>query len=202
MKYTPELETEISDWLQDLIKPKRFTHVQGVVDTATQLAEQFAPDEIERCRIASWLHDAAKHWSDADLLAYAEAHGESITPMERDVPMLLHGLVGYLIGAERFGLNDPVVKAACAHHTTGAPGMGIVEKIIFLADLIEPGRSFDGVEAMRNLAAIDIDKVLLYTLDHSLRYLIDQRRLIDPRPLLLRNELLQAGVSYDSEVNT
>jgi len=201
MDYTPELENEIQDWLREQITPQRLDHVVGVVEAATELAERYAPGEVERCRIAGWLHDAAKHWSGEDLLAYAEARGELITPMEREVPMLLHGLVGYLVGAEQFALDDPLIKAACTNHTTSAPGMGIVEKIVFLADLIEPERRFDGVETIRKLADNNLDQAMLFTLDHSLRYLIDRKRLIDPRPLLLRNELLQASVMYDlSEV--
>ena len=203
MDYTPELENEIQNWLRQQVTPQRLDHVVGVVEAATELAERYAPGEVERCRIAGWLHDAAKHWSGEDLLAYAESQGELITPIEHEVPMLLHGLVGYLIGAERFGLDDPLIKAACMNHTTGAPGMGVVEKIVFVADLIEPGREFEGVETIRKLVENDLDQALLFTLDHTLRYLIARKRLIDPRPLLLRNELLQAGVTYDlSEVDT
>lgn len=178
------------------MKPRRFKHVEGVVEMADRLARQYAPPEVMRCRIAAWLHDVAKPWDDADLLAYAEQHGEAIHPVEREVPMLLHGLVGYLIGAEEFGLEDPVIKVACASHTTGSEGLDTVGKIIYLADLIEPGRDFPGVVAIRQEAERNLDSAVLFGLEHTVAYLLGASRVIDPRTVLLRNELVRAGVTY------
>ncbi|MFO7321956.1 MAG: bis(5'-nucleosyl)-tetraphosphatase (symmetrical) YqeK [Chloroflexota bacterium] len=194
--YNQELEERVAAWARAKIAPNRLGHVEGVVETCETLARRYAPDDVARARLAGWIHDAAKHWPDDDLLAYAEANHLPITEGDRAVPMLLHGIVAYALAADIFELNDPELAAACNHHTTGAPGMGTLEKIVFLADLIEPGRDFPGVEALREAAERDLDTAVLMAVDHTLRYLIDRQRVIDPRALLLRNELLLNGVRY------
>ncbi len=89
--YTPALEAQIGAWAESQLDPGRVPHVRGVVETAARLAEKHAPHEIPRVRLAGWIHDAAKNWDDARLLAYAEEHALPVTPAERAVPMLLHG---------------------------------------------------------------------------------------------------------------
>jgi predicted HD superfamily hydrolase involved in NAD metabolism len=193
-RYSRDLEERVEAWARATIKPKRIPHVEGVVDTAERLARRYAPDEVARARLAGWIHDAAKHWPDEALLEYAETHELPITPAERDDPMLLHGRVGYAIADETFGLNDPALRDACAHHTTGAPGMSVLEKIVYLADLIEPGRDFPGVDRLRDAIERDLNVGMLASVEHLLRYLLNEHSLIDPRALLLRNELVKSGV--------
>jgi len=195
-QYTEDLENAIKAWAKTKMRGKRFKHVVGVVETADQLAAQYAPEFQVQCRIAGWLHDAAKNWDDDELLAYAEDHNVDILPGEYETPMLLHGIVGYLTGAAEFDLDDPVIREACRLHTTGGPNMGTAAKIVFLADAIEPGRSYSSVEAIRAEAQNDLDAALLMTLDHTVKHLIKKKRVIDPRPILLRNQLIRAGVTY------
>ncbi|NDJ87057.1 MAG: HD domain-containing protein, partial [Chloroflexi bacterium] len=98
-----------------------------------------------------------------------------------------------------FGLDDPMLQTACAYHTTGAPDMNTLDKIVMLGDLIEPSRTFDGVEALREIAHQDLDSAVLMSLDYTISYLIRRQRIIDPRPVFLRNQLIGAGVHYPSE---
>lgn len=198
MDYTPELEAAIRAWAEQQLSPERLAHVRGVVMTAERLAQRYAPEHAARARIAGWLHDAAKSWDDARLLAYAEAHGLPITAYERAVPMLLHGAVGYALAAERFGLDDPALQEACALHTTGGPGIGVVTQILCIADRTEPGRTYPGVEQVRAEAERDLQAGLLCVVDTVLRHLIRRQRLIDPRAIELRNSLIAAGVRYQS----
>lgn len=195
--YDDFFEKDVKAWVKARLKSSRYKHVKRVVKTADELANRHASSEVMRCRIAAWLHDAAKHWSPAELLNYAEAHGVDITPSERETPMLLHGIVGYLIGEEAFGLDDPVIRSACRLHTTGGPGMSVVDKIVFMADLIEPGRDFPSIDLIRAEAERDLDAALLRAVDHTLCHLIERQRSIDPRPMLLRNQLIDAGVRYE-----
>lgn len=196
MTYTKDFEKTIKAWAKTRMDSKRYQHVKGVVKTASNLAKQYAPEARRQCRIAGWLHDAAKNWDDADLLAYAEAHDVDILPGEYETPMLLHGIVGYLTGAAEFGLDDAVIRNACRLHTTSGPGMGTPEKIVFLADAIEPSRSYPLVDEIRAQAAEDLDAAVLMTLDRTVQHLLNKGRVIDPRPVLLRNELIRAGVRY------
>jgi len=190
------LEAVIRAWAESLLDPSRIAHVRGVVETAAALAEWYAPHEITRVRLAGWIHDTAKHWDDAALLAYADAHDLPVTDAERQVPMLLHGAVAYDLAREQFGLADTALRDACALHTTGAPGMDIAAKIVYLADLIEPSRDFKGVKALRKEAARDLDAAVLLAADTVIKHLIRRQRIVDPRGLALHNALLAQGVRY------
>ena len=192
--YTPAFEAEVQRWAETLIPAARLAHVRGVVQTADNLAARYAPEERPRARLAGWMHDAAKHWDDNTLLDYAESHDLPITPGDRAVPMLLHGVVGYALAAARFGLDDAALMNACTNHTTGAPDMPPVAQIVLLADLIEPGRSFAGVEAVRAAAQRSLPEGVFCAVRHTLRHLLERQRYVDPRGVLLYNQLLQAGL--------
>ncbi len=192
--YTPEVEAQVKAWARDQMKKKRYKHAKRVAKMANALAERWAPEEASVCRLAGWMHDTAKHWDDADLLAYAEQAGVPITAAERENPMLLHGVVGYLLADEVFGLPDGRLRTACAYHTTGSPHMSLTDKLVFLADLIEPKRDFPSVEVLREYAFEDVDGAMMMAIDGTLRYLLETRKHIDPRVIELYNVLLRAGV--------
>ncbi|PJF40926.1 MAG: phosphohydrolase [Phototrophicales bacterium] len=183
-------EEDVKKWALNRIPPKRHPHVQGVVESATQLAQLYVPDQVHLARLAGWLHDAAKHLPDDELLRIAEAHNYPITPTERLVPMLLHGAVGYFIANDEFGFNDQNLLMACAYHTTGHPEMNRLAQVVMLADLIEPTRNFEGVERLRQLAMQDLSEALLLSLDLTIQYIIQKRQILDERAILLRNKLL------------
>jgi predicted HD superfamily hydrolase involved in NAD metabolism len=196
--YTAEFEAQVSAWATARLGAARLAHVRGVVETAARLAERYAPDQVMRVRLAGWLHDVAKYWDDATLLRYAESHDLPISAAERAVPMLLHGAVGYALAAEQFGLDDPQLRSACALHTTGAPDMTTADKIVFLADLIEPTRPDSRVGTVRRLVERDLDAAVLCAVDTVFRHLIRRQRLIDERAFALRNQLITSGVRYES----
>ena len=198
MMYPPDLETRIRDWAKARVDAKRWDHVCGVVEMAAALAERHAPDEIGRVRVAGWIHDAAKNWDDSALLAYAEAHDLPVAPLDRDIPMLLHGLVGYALAAEAFDLDDARLCRACAGHTTGVPDMTAAEKILFVADYAEAGRPTRRAAPIRHAAKHDLDEAVLRIADNVITYLISKHRLVDPRTVDLRNELIRAGVRYET----
>jgi predicted HD superfamily hydrolase involved in NAD metabolism len=194
--YNLDLEDRVANWAKSKIAPNRIAHVEGVVETAGQLAERYAPEAVMAARLAGWIHDAAKHWSESELLAYARANDIRVSAAERETPMLLHGVVGYSLANAIFGFDDPALRDACAYHTTGAPGMGLLAKIVYLADMIEPGRDFPGVGDLRLEAERDLDVAVLHATDHTLRHLINKQKPADPRALLFRNQLLAKGVRY------
>lgn len=196
--YTDELEDRIAAWSRAKIEPKRIAHVRGVVETAEQLALKYAPEEVRRARLAGWIHDVAKHWSNDELLSFAESHRLPMSNTERQVPMLLHGAVGYALANNVFMLDDDALCSACANHTTGAPNMPILDKIVFVADLIEPGRTFSGIAPIRTDAEKDLDVAVLHALDFTILHLIERRKIIEPKAILLHNQLTGAGIRYAS----
>jgi predicted HD superfamily hydrolase involved in NAD metabolism len=190
-EYTPELESQIAAWSQERQEEERFAHTVRVVETVTRLAAKWSPADVMMLRLAGWIHDAAKSMPDDKLLAYAEKKGVEITPAEREVPMLLHGVVAYLKADKKFDLHDERIRTACAYHTTGHPSMSMTDKLLFLADLIEPSRDFPLVTALRDMVMIDIDQTMLMAVDGTIRYLMDRQRVIDPRVLDLYNVLVK-----------
>lgn len=194
--YTTDLEERVAAWAQAKIRPSRLAHVRGVVETAAALAQRYAPHEELRARLAGWIHDTAKHWSDDELLDFARSHNLPLSEGERHTPMLLHGVVGYELANAVFGLNDPALQQACRLHTTGAPGMTILDKIVYLADLIEPTRDFPGVQSLREDAERNLDEAILHATDHTLHHLLDREAYIDPRALALHNALLDAHIAH------
>jgi predicted HD superfamily hydrolase involved in NAD metabolism len=195
MRYTPEFEQVVRAWSKARQKEKRFKHTERVVQTAAQLAEIWSPDEVMVCRLAGWIHDAAKDLPDSDLLHLAREAGIEIREPEVDTPMLLHGAVGYVLASAEFGFEDDRIRTACTYHTTGSPDMSLTDKIVYLADLIEPGRDFPSVGEIRHLAfQVDLDQAMLFSVVHTVRYLMQHEKPIDPRMIELYNVLLKAGV--------
>lgn len=181
------------DEVRRRLGPDRFRHTLGVVETAVRLAKQFGVDE-EKARLAALLHDVAKDESKKRLLNRALDFGIVLTEIELRAPELMHAPVGREVARREFGVEDEDVLAAIRWHTTGRAGMSPLEKVIFLADAIEPGRDYPGVEEIRRAAAVSLDGAVLLALDKSLLYLIQRGKLIDPHALAARNALLDEGV--------
>ncbi|MFS8512340.1 MAG: bis(5'-nucleosyl)-tetraphosphatase (symmetrical) YqeK, partial [Planifilum fulgidum] len=91
---------------------------------------------------------------------------------------------------EELGVDDEEVLNAIRSHTTGRPGMSLLEKVVFLADYIEPGRSFSGVEEVRRLAREDLDRAILKALDNTIVYLVERGFKVYPLTILTRNDFL------------
>lgn len=152
-------EDELIADLAARLSPHRFRHSLGVRDVSVGLAVKngLAPG---KARIAGLLHDCAKDLSDAQLLARAGEAGAD--EAERESPQVLHAPVGALIARMRYGVRDPEVLSAIRRHTVGGPGMGILERIVYVADYIEPNRAdFPGLERVRAFAQTDIRRATL-----------------------------------------
>lgn len=186
----------MADWqrLEDAVARrldgKRLAHVRRVQATARLLAERYGAP-AEAAAVAGLMHDYARCFPADVLLAEARQRGLVIDPVEEVQPNLLHGPVAAALLSEEGLVTDTAVLDAIRWHTTGRPGMGLLEKVIWLADYIEPGRSFPGVEQIRALAAQDLDRALLAAFDNTLNYLVQRRLLIHPYTVQARNWLLQ-----------
>lgn len=159
---------------------KRFEHTLGVEYTAAALAMRYGYD-IADAQIAGLLHDCAKCLSDEKQLAICKKHNISISVVESRNPFLLHAKTGAYLAGKKYGIMDPDILNAIRYHTTGRPGMGLLEKIVFLADYIEPGRKHaPNLAEIRKLAFVDLDKALLQILEDTLGYLKNSEGEIDP----------------------
>lgn len=175
--------------LAEILTPERYQHSLAVMDTARHLAEVYQFSPVYDAEIAGLLHDIAKDMSDLELMAAAERYGITVSEVERAAPGLLHGPVGAKIAAERYpGLSEEIYSAI-RHHTTGRPGMGDLEKIVFLADMIEPGRTYPDLDIYRSWIGIDLDLFCAKMLDEILLSLVRRNKPIDPTGVVTRNEL-------------
>lgn len=167
----------------------RLTHTYGVVETAVRLAERYGAD-VERARVAALMHDYARALPAQELLALGRRFqlvGDELLAAQ---PILIHGEVGAALLREEGLIGDEAVLAAIAHHTRGRPGMSLLEKVIWVADIMEPGRNFPGVERIRQLAWEDLDLGLLAGLEQTLAYLLASAQPIHPDTVLARNGIL------------
>ena len=171
---------EILDFLKKKQSEKRFHHTLGVAYTATALAMCHGED-LKSAEIAGLLHDVAKPLSDEEELDFCKDNNLEISEIEKRNPFLLHGKIGSFMAEEKFGIDDKNILNAICNHTTGRPGMSLLEKIIYIADYIEPSRKIQpNLDEIRKLAFRNIDKALIWILKDTLEYLENKGGAIDP----------------------
>lgn len=159
---------------------KRFEHTLGVEYTAAALAMRYDCD-VRDAQIAGLLHDCAKCLSDEKRLAICEKNHIPITALERRNPFLLHAKAGAYLAETKYGVNNADILNAIRNHTTGRQGMSTLEKIVFIADYIEPGRKHaPNLDQVRKLAFTDLDKALVKILEDTLEYLKETGGDVDP----------------------
>ncbi len=157
--------------LQGLLSPHRYAHTLGVMHTACALSMAHSYP-MTRAQIAGLLHDCAKYLSNDQLIEIAKKRGLLISPGEEKAPQLLHAKVGALFAEEIYGVQDPAVLRAIRLHTTGSPAMGLLDKIIFVADYIEPGRDrAPHLSDIRQLAFYDLDLAVTLILEDTIAFL-------------------------------
>lgn len=162
-----------------LLNPNRISHVLGCRDTCVALAKRWGANETDAAR-AGLLHDVTKALDGPDQLTLCRAYGKLLDEFSMKYPKTLHALTGSLVAERIFGENEQVVQAIC-HHTTGRGNMSLLEKIVYVADYMEPNRDFPGVEQLRCLAFEDLDKALLLGLNMTLEHLARQGSEVSPQ---------------------
>ena len=155
-----------------------------------QLAQRYGA-RIEAARLAGWLHDYARDLPAERLIELAERAHLITCTLERKVPDLLHGPVAATLIESIFAITDAEIKQAIAVHTLGTENMGLLDKILYVADLIEPGRNYPGVEQLCRLAEVNLDQALLTGFNQTLRYCLEKNYLLHPQTIQARNYLLE-----------
>lgn len=172
--------SKIRKSMEKNLDAKRFEHTLGVAYTAAALAMCY-DEEVAKAELAGLLHDCAKCIDNAKKITICQKHNISINEIEFKNPFLLHAKVGSFIAMKKYGVTDKDVINAILNHTTGRPGMALLEKIIYVADYIEPNRKqAPNLAEIRKLAFRDLDKALLKILEDTLVYLNTVDNDIDP----------------------
>ena len=189
--YFPEELAAIRKRLAGVIKKKRLNHTMLACCEAVKLAERYGAD-TKKARIAALLHDCIK-LPNKELLEYCEENHIDISEEERNNPYLIHSRLGAVLAMEEYGVTDPEVLSAIRNHTLGRVGMSLMDKIIYVADKIEPTREFEGIDEIRETAYEDINRAMLLVMQHSADYTRASGRAVNPSTSsvmeYLRNEI-------------
>jgi nicotinate-nucleotide adenylyltransferase len=171
-------EEELEQAVVSLLKPNRVAHVLGCRDMAVELAKRWGADVTDAAR-AGLLHDITKAIDGPLQLTLCSEYGTMLNDFSRRYPKTLHALTGSLVADRIFGEKEAVVNAI-RHHTTGKANMSLLEKIIYIADYVEPNRTIAGVDQLRHLAFTDLDAALKMGLQMTVSYLNEQGSEVSP----------------------
>jgi len=172
--------TEIKKQIKKNLSSSRYQHTLGVCYTAASLAMRYGVD-IEKAMMAGLLHDCAKYMSSDELINYCQNHGLKLSPIELSNTALLHSKAGSIMAREVFEISDEEIIRAIFYHTTGCPEMNILDKILYIADFIEPHRKkLPNMEEVRKSAFIDLDQTIVLVIKSKLAYLETKGDAIDP----------------------
>ena len=181
-----ELTERIKAYLECNLKEKRITPTYSVVQEAGKLAEKYGQD-AEKARFAALCHDMCRGMSTAVLNMYIRQLGLPKALIDR--PNLSHGKVAAEILKKDYGIDDEEIINAVSYHTTGRAGMSVFEKIIFLADAIEPGRTYPTVDETRALAYVDLDRACINSLERTIEFIEGTGGYLDPDTIEARDDL-------------
>lgn len=168
---------------------KRYIHTLGVMATAMELAEIFGEDP-KKAETAAIIHDVAKY-ADLDWMKQVVVTEQLDLELLHWNAEIMHGPVGAVVARDEFGVADEDILNAIRHHTTGRVGMSKLEKIVYVADMIEPNRKFDGVERLRDIARVDLDAAMKACVCHTLSFLIATEQKIYPCSIACYNDLMR-----------
>lgn len=174
---------QMEQWLKENLKEKRYLHTMRVAHTASCLAMCHEKD-VRQAYLAGLLHDNAKCIADKKKLALCTKYKLTVSAIERQNPDLLHAKLGACLAKEKFYISNEDILNAIANHTTGRSNMSSLEKIVYIADFIEPGRDESEISQLkeaRKLAFSDLDETMLYILKHTLSYLERKGAAIDSK---------------------
>jgi predicted HD superfamily hydrolase involved in NAD metabolism len=168
---TIEISQKLRKELEKQLKPDRFDHTLGVAYTSASMAFVYGVD-VQKALIAGMLHDCAKCMSHEEQVKICEKNKIEISDVERRNHSLLHAKVGMYLAKAKYEIEDSDILNAIRWHTTGREDMSLLEKIVYIADFIEPNRkNLEDMDIIRKEAFTDIDRCLAHILHNSVIYL-------------------------------
>lgn len=179
--------------LKSKLDPMRYEHSLSVSFTCMALAMRYGYD-LEKAELAGLMHDCAKRFTDNELIAKCQKHGIELTEGELSAPAVIHAKYGAWMAQNKFGIQDVEILSAIRCHTTGKPGMAMLDKILYIADYIEPRRDkAPNLPQMRYLAFQHLDQAMYNILAGTLDYLKKKGSKADP--------MKQQAFAYFSELS-
>jgi predicted HD superfamily hydrolase involved in NAD metabolism len=185
---------EIKNKLKQMIPEKRYTHSLKVMETSRKLAVKYG-ENAENAALAGLIHDCARGLTVGETFELCAKFNITVDSIMRQKPILLHGEVGAFLAAEEFGIDDSAILEAVRVHTLGKENMDKLSSIVFIADYIEPGRSFAGVERIRKAAEISLEKAIVAGIDSTIGFNLEKGGLLHPQAIITRNWALGMSAS-------
>jgi predicted HD superfamily hydrolase involved in NAD metabolism len=180
---------QIEAKLERELTPKRFIHSINVMNSSVMLAKKYCED-VRKAELAGLLHDCARNIKGTEIFNLCEKFSIEVDEISRKKPELLHGPIGAKLAETEYSVTDTTILDAICNHTLGRENMSKLEKIVFLADYIEPAREFSGVEEIRKMAELSMDKAILLAYDYTLQYCLRKDSLVHPKAIYARNYIL------------
>ena len=183
-----QTKNRIEEYLENYLSDKRKRHTYAVALEAINLAKRYGADQ-EKAELAALFHDM-----------YRGKPIEVIDRMVREFSLdptylgnsnLAHGKLAAKIMEKEYDIKDQDILNAVAYHTTGRAGMSLLEKIVYLADAIEPGRRYPGIDELRKLAYISLDKACIKAMSRSIDYIKSRGMELDRDTLRAKNQLME-----------
>lgn len=174
--------------VKEQLTEHRYLHTVGVMETAINLAAKYGADK-KKAELAAIFHDYAKFRPKEEMREIIIKEGMPSELLEYNSE-LWHAPVGAFLTEKEAGINDKEVLDAIRYHTSGRPGMVLLEKIIYLADYIEPGRHFPGVDEVRDLAETNLNKALIKAVQNTIMFLMKKGQPVFPASFQTYNDLV------------
>ena len=182
------MKIDMIEKLKKSLSEKRFIHSLGVRDEAVKMAKKFGADE-EKAYIAGLCHDCAKGLKINEQIELCKKYGIDLDENLMSCTPVIHAPLGAEAAKREYGISDTEILDAIRKHTTGSKYMTLLDKIIYVADMTEPNRDFDGVEILRRYAEENIDKAYLECLKQSVMFNVKANKFIHPDTLAAYNEM-------------
>jgi len=179
---------ELQNELKKIMSEKRFIHSLGVMEEAVKLAKHYGVDE-NKARIAGLMHDCAKDFD--DMLPLCKKYNLKLDDVMLSERKLIHAPLGAEYAKHELGITDFDIYDAIYYHTTAKADMPLLTKIIYVADFIEPNRTFEGVQPLRELAYSDLDKTIVAGLNFTIEQLVKRGRMLHSRTVEARNNIIE-----------
>lgn len=183
------MKDEIKKKLKDSLPKKRYRHSLGVADEAKRLAKLYGANE-NKAYLAGLLHDCAKGISTDRQLEECDNRGVELDEWTRKCPPVVHGFLGVEIAKTEYGISDNEILNAIKYHTVGGAGMTVLDKIIYIADMTETNRDFDGVDELRKAVNKDLDEAILISIGQQFGLQEKRRGIIHPNIVYMWNDLI------------
>lgn len=186
-------ENEMIEKLRSTQKERRFKHTLGVMSEAERLADKFGVDR-EKARITGLLHDCAKNLDEKSGEEFSEIcvkYGVTLDELAKKERALVHAYLGAAVAYKDYSIEDHEILEAIYYHTTARANMTPLEKLIYLADMTEPGREIEQSKEIRRLVEIDVDEALIYAIGCSIKHVIRKGTLIHPDSVHALNYLIE-----------